>query len=37
MEVKLITSCEDTNTAYLALPDIRLIFREGEYVGWYIP
>jgi hypothetical protein len=37
MEVKLITSCEDPNTAYLALPDIRLIFREGEYVGWYIP
>jgi hypothetical protein len=37
MEVKLISSCEDPNTAYLALPDIRLIFREGEYVGWYIP
>ncbi len=37
MEVKMITSCEDPSTEYLAFPDIRLIFREGKYVGWYIP
>jgi len=35
MNVKVMTSCEDPNTTYLCLPDIRLIFREGEYVGWY--
>jgi hypothetical protein len=37
MEEKWMTSCEDPNTKYLVFPDIRLIFREGEYVGWYIP
>ena len=30
-------SCEDANTKYLCLPFIRLIFREGKYVGWYRP
>ena len=31
-------SCEDPNTIYIELPDgLRLIFREGEYVGHYIP
>ena len=28
-------SCEDPSTVYLCFPDIRLIFRDGEYVGWY--
>ena len=35
--MKVITSCEDPNTVYLDLPNIRLIFRYGEYVGWYQP
>lgn len=28
-------SCEDPSTIYICLPFIRLIFREGRYVGWY--
>ena len=31
------TSCEDPNTKYLCLFGIRLIFREGKYIGWYKP
>lgn len=34
--MKLITSCENPNTIYVDFPDIRLIFRNGEYAGWYI-
>lgn len=31
------TSCEDSNTKYLTFKDgLRLIFREGKYVGWYL-
>ncbi len=31
------TSCEDENTVYFTFPDgLRLIFREKEYVGWYV-
>ena len=30
-------SCEDPRTVYLDFPDVRLIFRDGEYVGWYVP
>lgn len=31
------TSCEDKNTLYVTFPDgLRLIFRSGEYVGWYV-
>ena len=34
---KKIVSCEDVNTKYLVFPDgLRLIFREGQYVGWYV-
>ena len=33
--MKIITSCEDPSTVYLEFPDIRLIVRDGEYVGWY--
>lgn len=30
-------SCEDPNTEYITFPDgLRLIFREGEYAGWYV-
>ena len=35
--MKVITSCEDPSTVYLDFPDVRLIFREGKYVGWYGP
>ena len=34
--MKVITSCEDHDTVYIDFPDIRLIFRSGEYVGWYV-
>ena len=37
MEVIRMISAEDPNTEYLCFPDIRLIFREGEYAGWYFP
>ena len=33
--MKVIISSEDPNTVYLCFPDIRLIFRNGEYAGWY--
>lgn len=30
-------SCEDQNTVYATFPDgLRLIFRDGEYSGWYL-
>lgn len=36
--VDVTTSCEDNKTLYLDFPDgLRLIIREGEYVGWYLP
>lgn len=35
---KVIQSAEDKNTVYWEFPDgLRLIFREGKYVGWYLP
>ena len=34
---KRSTSPEDPNTEYLSFPDIRLIFNNGKYVGWYLP
>lgn len=37
MEVKHVISVEDPATEYLCFPDIRLVFNEGDYVGWYIP
>lgn len=34
---KAIQSCEDPNTMYFEFPDgLRLIYRDGEYVGWYV-
>ena len=34
----IITSCEDSTTQYVDCPDgLRLIYREGTYVGWYLP
>lgn len=37
-EAEVITSCEDQNTLYLEFTDgLRLIFRDGKYVGHYIP
>jgi len=37
--LKLMVSCEDPSTTYLcAFGDtLRLIFRDGEYAGWYRP
>lgn len=36
-DVKLIKSTTDANTEYVEDGEIRLIFREGSYVGWYMP
>lgn len=37
INLNIIPSVEDPNTQYVELPDgLRLIFREGEYVGWYV-
>lgn len=36
----IIQSCEDPNTVYVCLEGKngkRYIFREGQYVGWYMP
>ena len=34
----ITTSCEDPATQYVDFPDgLRLIYREGTYVGWYLP
>ena len=34
---KITVSCEDPNTVYATFPDgVRLIFRDGEYAGWYV-
>lgn len=30
-------SCEDPNTTHVNLGEIRLIFKEGRYFGWYRP
>lgn len=35
---KVTTSCEDPTTQYADFPNgLRLIYREGRYVGWYLP
>jgi len=34
---ELMVSCEDPSTTYLNIFDLRLIFREGKYIGWYRP
>lgn len=35
--VTVTHSCEDKNTIYITFPDnLRLVVRNGEYVGWYI-
>lgn len=34
---KVFKSAEDNDTYYWEFPDgLRLIFREGKYVGWYL-
>ncbi len=36
--VKFVYSTEDANTKYMEMPDgLRLIFRDNEYAGWYLP
>ena len=37
MGVLRVVSPEDPHTEYLCFPDIRLIFRDGKYAGWYLP
>ena len=38
VRAKSVQSCEDEKTSYLEMPDgLRLIFREGEHAGWYLP
>jgi len=34
---EIMVSCEDPNTTYLCYRDMRFIFRDGEYAGWYRP
>ena len=35
---EVICSCEDPSVKYLEMPDgLRLILRDGQYVGWYLP
>ena len=35
---KMIQDCEDESKTYAEFPDgLRLIFRDGVYVGWYLP
>ena len=34
---EIIISCEDPSTTYLCYSDMRFIFRDGEYAGWYKP
>lgn len=39
-EVMITRSVEDPNTVYVAIPgeeDIRHVFYEGQYIGWYMP
>ena len=36
-DFKVIASCEDDMKSYIETSDgLRLIFREGKYVGWYV-
>ena len=36
--IELINSSEDPSVQYLETPDgLRLILRDGAYVGWYLP
>lgn len=36
-DVKITKSIQDASTEYVEDGDIRLIFRDGVYVGWYMP
>lgn len=37
MKFEITKSCEDSSKTYVTFPDgLRLIFENGEYVGWYI-
>lgn len=35
--MKVIVSSENPDVVYLDFTDVRIIFREGQYAGWYIP
>ncbi len=35
--ISVTVSCEDADKVYITFPDgLRLIFKGGEYVGWYV-
>lgn len=36
-DVKITKSVQDASTDYVEDGDIRLIFRDGVYAGWYMP
>lgn len=29
------TSCEDSSVEYCQFDNVRFIFKDGDYVGWY--
>ena len=37
MRISVMVSCEDPRVKYICFPDIRLIFRDRRYMGWYLP
>ena len=37
MRIYAMVSCEDPHVKYVCFPDIRLIFRDRRYMGWYLP
>lgn len=34
-DYEIMQSCENPHIQYIDLPDIRLIFFDGEYMGFY--
>jgi hypothetical protein len=36
-DIKIVQSSKNDGTEYVEDGDIRLIFRDGVYVGWYMP
>lgn len=36
-DVKIIKNTKDASAEYVEDGEIRLIFREGKYAGWYMP
>ena len=37
MKIEITKSCEDSSKTYVTFPDgLRIVFENGEYVGWYV-